>query len=325
MDSIHHFNEYSFIAHAKIINAKLIEPDMTEFGREVLLTIRIVELFKGESVRNIIEFGKNTSCEIGMAIGEEWIIFGKTVDGNITVGACNPTNRYRDVAGSRIDYFGWSNQALFKLKKIFGHKDDRIKTGKRFDTLYNGQIEIEENVINGKLYGPRKTWHPNGKLWLEEYYINDSLNGKSLKYSGTGQVIEEKFFRMGKPTGKSRTFYDTTDQLQAMIAKCEAPDYKIPSPQKIQLSHEIIFDEWGRSILRRTFRLDGTINSETIMEPDRNFSTEISYHQNGRIKQMCRKLNEENYGPCRAFDTEGNLIETWIYEKGKKKLLDTLN
>jgi antitoxin component YwqK of YwqJK toxin-antitoxin module len=320
IDSLHHFDGYAFVAHVKILSSRVDDLYKDNFGMEAEVTISVLELFKGNPVNTIIEFGKQSSCDVGISAGEEWILFGRKFGNMISVGACDHNHRYRDSQGSKLSLLGYSNEMLFRLKKIFGHPDSRVKNGKRIDTLHDGRIELEENLLNGKLNGPRKSWFPNGQLRMNELYVNDSLDGKSEKFSTTGQLLEERFFKMGKHFNMTRIFYDTADKFQALFNNAGNQNKQSTGAQKVQIRIEIIYDELGRLIHHRRYEKNGILESETISDPDRNFKTMIYYHKNGRIHEISHKLNEKDFGMYRSFDAEGNLKKSWSYDREGAKI-----
>ncbi|MDX5340397.1 MAG: hypothetical protein LPK25_15320 [Cyclobacteriaceae bacterium] len=77
--------------------------------------------FKGESVSKIKiyggkrEFGYGSSCDFGMKVGEEWILFGNSDGNGLLVSPCQRTTLFRNVDGSLVkDY----SKVMKKLKKL---------------------------------------------------------------------------------------------------------------------------------------------------------------------------------------------------------------
>jgi hypothetical protein len=60
------------------------------------LKIEILELFKGSARTEIYETGKETSCEMGIFVGQEWVLFGYDYKGEIYIGACNHDFKYKE-------------------------------------------------------------------------------------------------------------------------------------------------------------------------------------------------------------------------------------
>lgn len=93
---------YEFIALVKITaDRDHPKPQKNALGTTGLLTFQIKELFKGQPINQLVEEMKNTSCDLGISIGEEWVVFGKKRDVEIVLTACDRNERYRQTNGFR--------------------------------------------------------------------------------------------------------------------------------------------------------------------------------------------------------------------------------
>lgn len=75
---------YSFIARVKVTKVK---------GQQI--KIKVKELFKGEKRKLVFEPAKGTSCDLFIAKGEEWLLFGKMENGKMAIHACDRNMEYR--------------------------------------------------------------------------------------------------------------------------------------------------------------------------------------------------------------------------------------
>src|SRR5690606_16044536 len=100
-DSINHtheFEDYDFIALVKIKDIRNYkEPTNNYFTGVSILTVNILELFKGKHVNEVFEYlTMTTSCEIRIIKGEEWIIFGNIESNKIVTTNCTANVLYKD-------------------------------------------------------------------------------------------------------------------------------------------------------------------------------------------------------------------------------------
>lgn len=320
IDSLAQLREYDFIAHVKIIDDKdFKKANQRDPGTAGELTVEVLELFKGEKIDKIIEYSKHTSCNIGIAKGEEWILFGRLIEGKISVIACDRNEQYRAIDGLRDWKYDDGFYELRQLRKLYKHpvKTFQNETCKEFYT--NGQIEIEEIYKDGKLNGARKIWYPNGVLFCRQYYVNDSLDGKSEWFYQSGQIYDEDYYQMGKLCNVSRLYYDSTinagwkRHLIDMTYKTE--DSLNFVYKRVQVQYEIVFDSYGRAVVSREYTRLGKIHKEELNEPDRKFTTVIYYHDNGAISSIMYSLNGRNYGHYQTYDENGFPDQGWDYDE----------
>ncbi len=71
----------------------------------------------------------------------------------------------------------------------------------------NGNIEIEEHYIDGKMNGEYKVFHESGPLELIQLYEMDNLRGESLKYYENGQLAERVVFVNGEENGQFQEYH----------------------------------------------------------------------------------------------------------------------
>lgn len=324
IDSLAQLAEYSFIAHVKIIDDQNYQQQSKDdFGDVGLLTIQIIELFKGDTITQILEYSKRTSCDMGISKGEEWILFGRNRNNKIAVDACDRDEWYKQKNGERDWQYGRGFYELKRLRQLYQHPIKTYENETRIEYYSNGLREIEETYVNGKKAGERKIWYPNGRLRCREFYINDTLDGKKEWFYSSGQIDEEEYYIRGKHCNISRTYFDTTDDKSRddyykRSQKIKGKVYQPVIYPKIQPHYEIIYDPNGNPLISREYNRTGTIHNEKTIDWERNFRVIIYYHDNGKASSIGYTLNGKNYGHYQTYNEDGFPDRSWDYdEKGE--------
>lgn len=334
IDSLPQLKEYDFIAHVKILNEHVkTSPNCMEMATGII-TIEIIELFKGkESINQIIvpnypcrcinnngeEIFMSSSTSITLSKGEEWILFGRNINGEMTIRYCDRNQIYRETEGLRDWKYDYGFRELRKLRKLYQHAESKFVNEVRQEFYSNGQKEIEETYVNGKLHGERNIWYPNGVLFCKQFYINDTLDGKSEWFYPSGQIYDEHYYLKGKSCNVSRLYYDSTFEQNwnrvLIDDKNKTQDSLKFVNNRVQLHYEIVFDSYGRAVISRNYTRVGKIQSEVTIDPDRKFQVIIYYHDNGAISSIGYSLNGKNYGHYQTYDKNGFPIRGWDYDE----------
>jgi len=320
IDSLSQLDEYDFIAHVAITDdqddEKTSQNDLATIG---LLRFNIIELFKGERIDKVFEYQKNSSCDIGVSKGEEWILFGKKRDGKMAIVACDRNMRYKAKNGLRDWKYERGFSELKQLKKLYKHRGESFANGKHTAFYLNGKPEIEETYVNGKLSGERKIWYPEGGLFCQEFYVNDTLDGKSVWFYPTGQLYDESYYQQGKHSNVSRLYYDSTivqefkEHLIKFFYKTE--DSLNFVYRRVQVHYEAVYDSYGRSIINREYERTGKIKREDIYDHVKHSSTIIFYHPNGAVSSIGYYKDNNNFGHYQSYTEEGLPERGWDYDE----------
>ena len=310
IDSLPQLKNYNFIAHVKILDDQdFKKPTKEDYQTIGLLTFQIIESFKGEKVDKILEYSKNSSCDIGISKGEEWILFGVTINGKLAVVACDRNKRYKEINELRDWKYGTGFYELKQLRKLYQHRTESFESEKHKEFYTSGQLEIEETYVSGKRNGERKIWYPNGVLYCTQFYINDTLDGKSEWFYPSGQIYDEDYYIKGRPCNVSRLYYDSTiekDYKSFLIDEFYKTEDSLEFVYKrIQPQYEIVYDSYGRTIISREYSRIGKIHKEETIDPDKKFRIVIYYHDNGAISSIMYSLNGKNYGHYQTYDENG--------------------
>ncbi|HEX6429507.1 MAG TPA: hypothetical protein VF008_17565 [Niastella sp.] len=319
IDSLSQLKHYDFIAHVKITDDQDYNtaPE-NAIGTIGLLTFQIIELFKGQQVDKILEYSKKTSCDMGISKGEEWILFGSMRDGKLSIKSCNRDVKYKGVDGLRDWKYERGLLQLRQLRDLYQHPTKKYGSENRKESYPNGQIEIEETYVNGLKNGERKIWYPNGVLFGKEYYINDSLDGKTEWFYPSGQIYDEDYYTRGKPCNVSRIYFDSTfgeTYKKLLIRTYKTEDSIRFVYNRVQVQHEVVYDSHGRTIIIREYTNLGKLHKEETIDPDRNFSTIIFYHENGNMYAIQYYLNNRNFGRYQEYYKNGMPSRGWDYDE----------
>jgi len=320
IDSLPQLIEYDFIAYVKISDDQdYKKPSKNDYETIGQLSFEILELFKGEKINQVLEYSKNSSCDIGVSKGEEWILFGKKINGKISIVACDRNQRYKENDEQRDWKYGRGFYELKQLRTLYEHPTHKFLNEKRNEFYRNGKIEIEETYVNGKLNGERKIWYPNGTLFCKQNYLNDTLDGKSEWFYSSGQIYDEDYYLKGRPCNVSRLYYDSTIE-QSWKRSLIDDFYKTEDSLKfvdnrVQPQYETVFDSYGRAIISREYTRLGKIHKEETIDPDRKFRVVIYYHGNAAISSIMYSLNGKNFGHYQTYDENGFPDRGWDYDE----------
>jgi antitoxin component YwqK of YwqJK toxin-antitoxin module len=315
---------YAFIAHVKI-TARTVENDTVRegdkvrvrFDHEADLKFEIVEMFKGDPLAVIKEEGVNSSCEVGIYAGEEWILFAwyNPETQLYSIGGCSPSRRIKNSNGERGTDWAWNQQSglLTGLQKLFGHpSSEPLYDGGIYRSFYpNGSIEWEAAYTDNQLHGSRKVYFANGVLWKEEHFKNGIIDGLQKTYSRSGQLKNELNYSMGEII-HSAYWYDTsyTERRMRVFAEFMVPRMNIDSvlitrPVTIQKSSEGFNDIKEGLHRSRTYSEKGELTSE-------NFS-----YNSGAIRVNCRYKDDRLEFEGIYNKTGDHTIEKKWNEKGE--------
>lgn len=325
IDSINDLVEYDFIGLVEIKGEKT-KTDAIYDTYVNLLDIRILEHFKGENPKGIKEYDVFSSCELGIEVGEEWILFAfQDSTGTYSVGACERNIQYKGINGKRYNKSGysWGISYLEKLRQLYGKPTPRIKNGKREEYYNNGSKELEEVYKKSKLNGVRKIWYPNGQLMLEEVYLKGKKDGECKSYFPSGQVAYEDYFKDEKKCCISRIYYDTIYhnwEYLRLLEKYKTEEVLKSVYDRIQVKYETIYNDEGEMVSYNKYRRNGKIEEETLYFDElRKF---IHYYENGSIRLIYYYKNGKPFGDYTSYFENGLIdkLNSWEYDlDGKKK------
>ena len=322
--TLEELNGFAFIALVKI-TSETNNPlsDSTPF-RDATLGFKIIEKFKGKDIRQVIENGVESSCDMGIHVGDEWVLFATVYNEKLIVAECSRNVRYRDKDGVRDWHFKRGIQELEDLRMLYGHSQKRQKDGINRQYYPDGKIEAEETYQNGLRNGIRTLYHRNGKVFGKQIFVNDSLQGKSEWFYASGQLYDQKFYRKGILINMSRIYYDTTitDRQKKFLIR----DFYLTEDSlrrtfsRIQVHLEALYDYNGKIIFSREYSRWGKIQQEYIYHQEENDFTSVFYHDNGQIRSTQHHKNFRIVGHYQEYDPEGKPTKSWDYDANGKQI-----
>ena len=107
----------------------------------------------------------------------------------------------------------------FEVRNDIVYKNGELYTGV-YQTYYeNGNIEFEEEYLNGKAHGHHKNYFQNGNLKSDKLYENNQPNGKSQIFYKTGEIEIEGNYLKGKLNGTLIQFYKMEKKVERSFTK----------------------------------------------------------------------------------------------------------
>lgn len=286
-----------------------------------MLQIKILTLFKGKPVKQLIEHSKNSSCDLGISKGQEWVIFAQEYGGELHIQPCDRNVLYRSVNGERDWRLKRGMEVLDKLSELYQHPAPVYPDGLHTVVYANGQKELTENYHQQQLQGERKLWYANGQLRASEHYINGALDGNANWWYPSGQLEEESFYKTGKFYNVSRYYYDTTlipgmkAMLVPMIYDTEAALEQ--AYKRIQVHYERVFAPDGTLLVDREYQRSGQIKNEYLMNEKNDPALHITYFDNGRMAGLSHDTAYQPVGRFYEFNQDGTLKRSGVTdEKG---------
>jgi hypothetical protein len=268
LDSVAQLSNYNFIAHV-VITDDGDQVAVTSNEAPGMLTFKIITLFKGKAVSQLLEYEKNSSCDMGITKGEEWILFGVLTDGKLSIRACDRNIRYSEVNGERDWVYKSGIEDLEKLQELYKKPPKVYPDGLFISRYKNGNKELEENYLDNKLHGTWKIWYANGQLQGSGNYINGLPDGKSEWFYPSGQIYQEMYFKEGKKYNVFRLYYDTA--INPAFKKLLITDfYKTEDSlnkdfKKVQVHYENVFSAAGELLITRSYARNGLHRSVTLL------------------------------------------------------------
>lgn len=316
LDKLSQLEEYSFIALVVITDDGDVETD--QYKESGILKFNILRQFKGEPAAWITEHAKNSSCDLGISAGEEWLLFGSLADGKLHIQACDRNVKYRNKSGERDWIFRRGIAELDKLTELYKQPVAVYPDGIHAVFYKNGQKELEENYLQNKLQGERKAWYASGQLRIREHFSNDLPDGKSEWWYPSGQLFRESYYSKGRNYNVSRLYYDTTllpgskPMLIAMIYHTE--DSLVNEFRKIQVHFESVFDADGNALIRREYYRSGALKSDNTGGENKE-GVEIWYYPNGRMSMLMHTFNYRPKGLYYEYQENGALKRSGIHDE----------
>ena len=324
----------SFIAHVKItyepkkIDTSLrLDKTWIPLSHSVVRTIQIIELFKGDSVKKLTEYGVNSSCELGLYPGQEWIVFAYYDQGNkiYSVSACSASRQLRNAQGEQgLGYWSGDQSILQFLRKYFDHTSGTKYDSGKFKSYYaNGQIEWEASYTNSQLDGNRKIYFANGVLWQNENYKGGEKEGVQQRYARSGQLLDETNYIAGK-IDRVTYWHDTSyfERSMAIMFESFSTDKRkndsilLANPPVIQKSIEAFYYPDG-SYYSKKYSRTGWLEQELFRYDSSGTNITCGYDQSGKLIHEAIITKYNDHTTEKKWNEKGDLISHKEWENGK--------
>lgn len=299
--SIEKMEDYDYVALIKV--GKLIPPvdtnDKEELPRFFEAEIFEINRFKGESMSKIKVFGGHrdfqyqTSCDLGIDTGEEWIVFGERFEGEIIFSYCSHTTIYKTEIGLRQWQYLNGIKELTLLDSTYNKESrDYLELDKDSIFYENGKLERAQQFKNGKLHGKVTYLYPDGQSYGFVSFKNGVQHGPYRWMNSNGSINLEGRKRRGKDF-KKRIFYKLSSQEK--------------SPSMISY-----FDRKGNLKKFLDFGYDGQksyLSEKTNFNRNRDRIVKVFYSENGKKNEVYISGFSGNQIDLIRFDEKGKRID----------------
>ena len=187
IDSLSQLKKYVFIAHVKILDAH-DSSTQAAYTTTGVLRFEILELFKGDHIDTILELSKNTSCDLGISSGEEWVLFAYLINGKISIDACDRNVRYKETNGLRDWRYDIGYHRLQINYETLYDSYGRSINWKQYTRL--GKLAEEFTTDPDRKFSTSIFYHENGLVRSISYVLNDQSYGRSEEYDQKGVLIK---------------------------------------------------------------------------------------------------------------------------------------
>jgi uncharacterized protein len=227
-----------------------------------------------------------------------------------------------------------------KLKSEGNWKNFQLDSIWKF---YNeqGKLTFEYTYKEGKKNGPLKTYNKDGYVEVEDQYINNMKQGTTTSFYKNGKVKETIPFKEGREEGKGYEYDSTgtiitiTEYKAGFVKNTERINRKDANGQKqgswkefwpngkIKTDGRYLndkkdgyfkeYNEFG-NLTNVTKWKDGVL----VKNPPElaKIETQITYHNNGRPKQIGNYKDGVPEGVFREFDTTGVIVAAEVWKDG---------
>lgn len=268
---------YDYVAWVKVKGRKPSESksEVRPYDeRNYWAEIEELHRFKGNATKELKirgghrDLGYITSCDLGMELGEEWVLFAKESNGELMVGACSRSEKYREKDGFRDWKSGRGIKILSVLDSAFNQGKLEVRQASK-DTLFfpNGKIERVKFPSDPDGIVEINYFTPLGNLVGVEHLKNGLRHGIYLWNYKDGSRLTQRNYKNGLQVGMS--YFWTME-----------------NPDKPQL--ESFYDEKGQWIFSREYSLGifgRQLQQETFFDPDSKKMIYHFYYQNGKKRE----------------------------------------
>jgi antitoxin component YwqK of YwqJK toxin-antitoxin module len=320
------FKDYSFIAHVIILKKFALDKQdsiMLSLNEDLRfyskVQVQIIELYKGNPEIMILEWGVNTSCDMGLRENEEWILFGNNINKTfVSVSSCNTWYHVKNANGERDWTYDGGLQAENQLRHLAGIPEKIIPDGWSTTFYPDKKTAVIEQYVNGKLQGNRKIFFSNGVLEQESNYMNGIQVGEQNSYSRNGQLLAKLIWEKGEIV-HSVYWYDTSfveRRMSVIFLSLSVKNDEIPLA-KMQIESEGWFDMNTRSWHSFVYYRSGVLQRENFSFCSDSIRHSCEYFESGILKSDINYFKIGDITEEKYWDEKGNMIAHKKWVNGK--------
>lgn len=300
--------KYDFVALIsikKIIDTIYNEEKYRIRGKDTILKvpnsstaqIHLLETFKGPAtLEKISVWGVRSSCEMGVAPGQQWIVFAKEITkGLYQINYCGGNVMFTNSSGEKDWVFKTGILLLDSLRILNDSKDSNIK--ETHIKYPNGQTEVLQSLKRGLLWGKQKVFYNNGTQYAAYNYKKGKLHGRFETYSRDSFLLSEGVYKNGVLL--KRTYW----YPQNLSNKNEASQKK----------SELKYKKDARSYSSTIWSSNGVKESESFYDNEDSSHSYIRYYEDGKIHYMQTEEYKKKQRVYKEWNLEGILIKETTY------------
>lgn len=273
--------------------------------------IREVKRYKGRAQNQVVvmgglpELGGQTSCDLGINVGEEWLIFG-TAEEAIFVYPCGYTIRFRARDGFQELHYPQAFVRTHLLDSLT-HQPARPRPATRgvLLTRYPSRtVQKSEHFQHGALDGAATYFYPDGQPYGTCHYRQGRLHGPERWYDEGGRLTARAQYQSGLPV-------DTT-----VFYMAGRPFFRhvYGAPGQLRL-----FQQFGQG------SAGPYVSQQTDYGPAPGQETHRFYYPSGQLRSLGYRLEGKDWGTYQEFDEQGHLVSQWAYDIDGKVIKDSVH
>ena len=298
----------SYVALVKITRVAPYQRPPNQYADQPYYAAEIQEIkrYKGAARHELIimgglrALGTWTSCDLGLDVGEEWLVFGTTEEATF-IYPCSYTTRFRAADGfQELQH----PQALSRVHLLdsLTHQlvaPSRPPNGLVISRYPNKQVQKSEQFRRGVRHGAVAYYYPDGRPYATMAYEKGQLNGREKWYTEAGQLQWAATYRHGIRR-------DTATFYSPMRKGGSLPFFRY------------MYNEAGQIIKFQQFQLTGTgqyLSQETDYEPATSKETSRYYYPSGQLRSLGYQVQHKGWGTYQDFDEQGQVVRQWQYDE----------
>ncbi|GAB3926571.1 toxin-antitoxin system YwqK family antitoxin [Mucilaginibacter myungsuensis] len=310
---------YQAIALVRIDDLGPVDSGRITLRKTPNVKVTVLEQFKGEPTTLFVDPGFNTTCNLGLEVGEVWLFFGIVYEGKMSVFSCDHTTKYQDADGYRDWFNTYTMEKLALLRDIYQHPSSTVLSK---ILCPNGKTEVSQHFKNGRLDGKRNIWYPTGIPFITEEFNNGIRTGHRLIYSPSGQLIRDVTYR-DNLIAKAVSYLDTGEaseriKMRIMLAFDHKDSlfniHQLDSMRTVngrdkQLQQVYEYSADGRSYIRKSYKVTEGMSLEERLDMKEEVYEIRVYYPNGNLKLHRTSYNKLNQEIERSYANNGTSKE----------------